>query len=114
MRASSGSAPRPTRPSLAPSIVVASQVYHWEVVLDDIIDLVQGGTLGGEIYEINLENGGLVIEYNDAMPCRTMCKASADATIASIIAGDIATRPVGPTDTGGRGWSPATATLKRA
>jgi basic membrane lipoprotein Med (substrate-binding protein (PBP1-ABC) superfamily) len=79
--------------SLASSIVVASQVYHWEVVLDDIIDLVQSGTLGGEIYEINLENGGLVIEYNPGYALPDDVRASADATIASIIAGDIATRP---------------------
>ncbi len=34
---------------LAPGIVVASQVYHWEVVLDQMIELIQGGTLGGRV-----------------------------------------------------------------
>lgn len=81
--------------SLAPSIVVASQVYHWEVVLNDIIDLVQAGTLGGTTYEINLENGGLVIEYNPDYALPDEVRASADATIASVIAGEIETRPAG-------------------
>ncbi len=50
--------------SLAPGIVVASQVYDWTVVLDQILDNIQNGTLGGEAYTITLQNGGLLIEYN--------------------------------------------------
>jgi basic membrane protein A len=50
--------------SLAPSIVVASQVYDWTVVLDQILDNIQNGTLGGQAYTITLENNGLLIEYN--------------------------------------------------
>jgi basic membrane protein A len=45
--------------------VVASQVYHWEGILEEMVDNVNDGTLGGELYEINFANGGLVIEYND-------------------------------------------------
>jgi len=52
--------------SLAPDVVVASQVYHWEVILKDIVDNVKKGKLGGEIYRIDFANDGLVIEYNDA------------------------------------------------
>jgi basic membrane lipoprotein Med (substrate-binding protein (PBP1-ABC) superfamily) len=77
--------------SLAPDIVVASQVYHWEVVLRDIIDKIGDGTLGGEIYEINLENDGLVIEYNDAFDLPDAVKQAADDTIAGIIDGSIST-----------------------
>jgi basic membrane protein A len=50
---------------LDPEIVVASQVYHWEVVLMDMISQIQDGTLGGQSYQINLENGGLVVEVNE-------------------------------------------------
>jgi len=50
--------------SLAPSIVVANQVYHWEVVLKQMIELIEGGTYGGTYYEITLANGGLAIEFN--------------------------------------------------
>ena len=51
--------------SLDPEIVVASQVYHWEVVLMDMISLIQEGTLGGQSYQITLANGGLVVEVNE-------------------------------------------------
>src|SRR5215212_4510988 len=38
--------------SLAPSIVVDSQVYHWEVILKEMIGLIQSGTLGGKSFAI--------------------------------------------------------------
>ncbi len=74
---------------LAPSIVVASQVYHWEVLLRDMIAKVKSGTLGGEAFALTLANKGLVIEYNPdyAMPAEV--KAEADATEAGIIDGSI-------------------------
>ncbi|MGB5380054.1 MAG: BMP family protein, partial [Acidimicrobiia bacterium] len=34
--------------SLAPEIVVASQVYHWENMLNEMIGKIKDGTLGGE------------------------------------------------------------------
>ncbi len=77
--------------SLAPEIVVASQVYHWEVVLRDIIAKIQAGTLGGELFEINLANGGEVIEYNDAYALPADVKTLADETVAGIIDGSIST-----------------------
>lgn len=77
--------------SLAPSIVVASQVYHWEVVLRDIVAKVQAGTLGGEIYVIDLANGGEVIEYNEAFDLPADVKTLAEETIAGIIDGSITT-----------------------
>jgi basic membrane protein A len=48
----------------SPDLVVASQVYHWEVILDDMIESIEAGTLGGEAMGLTLENGGLVIEIN--------------------------------------------------
>lgn len=51
--------------SLAPDIVVASQVYHWEHILRDMIGKIGDGSLGGETYKITFANDGLVIEYND-------------------------------------------------
>ena len=77
--------------SLAPSIVVASQVYHWEVALRDMISKMDGGTLGGEVYSINLANGGIVIEFNDGFDLAADVRAKADAAIAGLIAGDITT-----------------------
>jgi basic membrane protein A len=77
--------------SLAPEIVVASQVYDWTVVLNDIISNVQDGTLGGEAYIITLANEGLVIEYNDAYSVPAEAKAAADAAIAGLVDGSIST-----------------------
>ncbi|MEO1065020.1 MAG: BMP family protein [Actinomycetota bacterium] len=79
--------------SLAPDYVVANQVYKWEVVLEPIIDGIQGGTLGGFIEEIDLSNGGIVMEFNDAAVVddpeglRTLM----DETVAGIVAGEIDT-----------------------
>ena len=75
--------------SLAPDIVVASQVYKWEVILRQILDEMAAGTLGGSVYEINLENGGLVIEYNDGFDLSEDAKGLADQAIADIISGAV-------------------------
>lgn len=76
---------------LDPNIVVASQVYHWEVVLDDMLDLRAEGTLGGSAFELTLENGGLVVEYNEAFGLDPEIRAEADAAIAGIIDGSVST-----------------------
>lgn len=75
--------------SLAQSIVVASQVYHWEVVLKEMIALIQSGTLGGQSFAIDLSNGGEVIEYNPAYSFPAEVGAAAEAAIQGIIDGTI-------------------------
>jgi basic membrane protein A len=75
--------------SLAPDIVVANQVYRWEVVLEDVIDLVQSGTYGGKSYRINLANGGEEITFNPAFDLPAEVRESAEATIAGIVDGTI-------------------------
>lgn len=75
--------------SLAPSVVVATQVFHWEVVLAEIIALVNEGTLGGQSFEINLENGGEAVEFNDAYALPDDVKALAETTVKGIIDGSI-------------------------
>ena len=77
--------------SLASEIVVASQVYHWEVILREIIANMESGTLGGVIYSIDLANGGEVIEYNDGYALPDEVKQLAEDTIAGIIDGSIST-----------------------
>ena len=81
--------------SLAPDIVVANQIYRWDVVLNEIIDLIGEGTLGGESFVIDLANGGQVMEFNDDFDLPADVKELANATIAGIIAGSIETG-VGP------------------
>jgi basic membrane protein A and related proteins len=48
--------------SLAGATGVLYQVYHWEVALDDMIKSIQGGTLGGQAFTLDLKNGGIVME----------------------------------------------------
>jgi basic membrane protein A len=75
--------------SLAPSIVVASQVYHWEVVLNQMISKIKAGTLGGEAFVINLANGGEVIEFNPESRVAADAQNMAQETIQGIINGTI-------------------------
>ncbi len=76
--------------ALGEDIVVASQVYKWEVVLQDIVNGVRSGDLGGEAHEINLANGGLVVEFNDAVDAGA-ARAVGEAAIAGIASGAIST-----------------------
>ncbi len=75
--------------SLAPSIVVASQVYHWEVILNEMISKIKAGTLGGEAFVINLANGGEVIEFNPESRVAADAQSMAQETIQGIIDGTI-------------------------
>lgn len=75
--------------SLAPSIVVASQVYHWEVILNEMISKIKAGTLGGESFVINLANGGEVIEFNPESRVAADAPGLVQETIQGIIDGTI-------------------------
>ena len=70
--------------SLAPDLVVASQVYHWEVALEEMLRLRDGGVVGGQAFEVNLANGGLVIEFNDAFVLPAGVRDEADRLIEGI------------------------------
>lgn len=70
--------------SLAPDVVVASQVYKLEVVLREMLNLISGGTLGGKSFALTLTNGGLVIEFNPDYKLPDDVKAAAEAAIKEI------------------------------
>ena len=80
--------------SLAPSVVVANQVYDWTVVLNDIIEKMDEGVYGGTAYVINLENGGEVMDFNPDFDLPSEVREAADETIQGIIDGSI-TIPIG-------------------
>ena len=80
--------------SLAPSVVVANQIYEWTVVLNDILDLIDDGTYGGKAYVITLENGGQVMEFNPDFDLPDDVKQLAEDTVQGIIDGSI-TIPIG-------------------
>ena len=73
--------------TVGPEVVVANQVYRWDVVLDDLVADIQAGAYGGSSYEINFANGGLVIEYNDAYDLPADVRAVGDAAVATFMAG---------------------------
>ena len=75
--------------SLAPTVVVASQVYDWTVLLDQMIDLIKKGTYGGTAYAITLKNEGLLIEFNDAYNLPAEVKALGEEAIKGIKDGSI-------------------------
>jgi len=75
--------------SLAPDLVVASQVYDWTIALDPIVELIQEGTRGGEAYVLDVANGGLRIVYNEQYDLPDDVRAKAEATIEGIINGTI-------------------------
>jgi basic membrane protein A len=77
---------------LAPDIVVANQVYHWDVVLNEIIELIDAGTLGGKSFIIGLANGGEVLEFNPDFELPADVLALAEETIAGITGGVV---PIG-------------------
>ncbi len=79
--------------SLAPSIVVASQVYDWTSVIKDMVDNIQKGTLGGKSYNLTLANDGLVIKYNPSYNVPADVKTAADAAIQGIKDGKITVQP---------------------
>ncbi len=76
---------------LGPEIVVASQVYHWEVLFNEIIDNIQAGTLGGEVFVATLANGGLVMEFNESFGLDPAIRSAADDTVAAIADGSLST-----------------------
>lgn len=79
--------------SLAPELVVASQVYDWTGMLREIIANKDKGVLGGVEYVLELENDGLKMVFNPGYELPEDVKAAADAAIAGIIDGSITVNP---------------------
>ncbi len=79
--------------SLAPSIVVCSQVYDWTNMLKDMIAKRKAGTLGGAQYTLQLKNDGLKMAYNPGYNLPADAKAAGDKAIAGIKDGSIKVNP---------------------
>jgi len=74
---------------LGKKIVVASQVYKWEVILREIFTDAQNGVKGGKILKIDLANGGLQLEFNDAYELDPAARKAGEDALAGIIDGSI-------------------------
>jgi basic membrane protein A len=79
--------------TLAPDLVVASQVYDWTMMLEEMIANAQDGVYGGEAYTLTLENGGLKIAYNEGFDIPAEAREAAEAAIEGIIDGSITVEP---------------------
>ena len=79
--------------SLAPSIVVSSQVYDWVPSLTDMIDSIQKGVIGNKAYNLTFANKGLVIQYNPSYSVPADVKSAADAATKGIVDGTITVAP---------------------
>ena len=79
--------------SLAPALVVASQVYDWTGMVREIIASHKAGTLGGKTYTLQLKNDGLKIVYNPGYALAADIKAAGDKAIADIISGAVTVQP---------------------
>ncbi len=79
--------------SLAPALVVASQVYDWTAMVKEIIASRAAGTLGGKTYILQLKNDGLKIAFNSGFNLAADAKAAADKAIADIKSGAIVVEP---------------------
>lgn len=75
--------------SLAPSAVVASQVYDWTGPLKQMVTAIRGGVLGGATYTITLGNNGEVIKYNSGYSLDPSVKSAGDDVTNKIINGKI-------------------------
>ncbi len=79
--------------SLAPNLVVASQVYDWTGMIKDIIANRKNGKLGGTAYTLQLTNDGLKIAFNNGYSLPADVKAAADKAIQGIKNGSITVQP---------------------
>lgn len=75
--------------SLAPELVVASQVYDWTGMLREIIANRQAGKMGGDAYVLTLANGGLKMAYNPSFDLPADIRSKADAAVEGIKNGSI-------------------------
>ncbi len=79
--------------SLAPEAVLASQVYDWTGIVNDMIASREAGVLGNKAYTLTFKNKGLVIQYNDKITVPADVKAAADKVIQDIMDGTV--KPLG-------------------
>ncbi len=79
--------------SVAPALVVASQVYDWVPNLKDMISKITSGKLGGDTYVLHLNNNGLKVAYNSGYSLPADVKAAGDAAIKGISDGSIKVTP---------------------
>jgi basic membrane protein A len=56
--------------SIGPDAVLASQVYNWEKVVNNIIDMRKKGTVGGKVLTLSFADGTLELTYNPKLAAK--------------------------------------------
>jgi basic membrane protein A len=79
--------------SLAPALVVASQVYDWVPMLNTLVKNIKASKLGGETYVLHLKDGGLKMAFNPGYNLPADAKAAGEAAIKGISDGSIKVEP---------------------
>jgi len=79
--------------SLAPELVVASQVYDWAPFIKEMIEKHKAGKLGGDTFTLHIANGGLKIVFNPQFDLTAEAKSAGDAAIEGIKNGTIKVQP---------------------
>jgi basic membrane lipoprotein Med (substrate-binding protein (PBP1-ABC) superfamily) len=79
--------------SLAPDLVVASQLYDWTGIIKDMIAKHKAGTLGGESFTLKLSNGGLKVVFGAGYTLAPEAKTAAEAAIEGIKDGTVKPLP---------------------
>jgi len=92
---------------LAPEIVVATQYYDWTPILRDMMEKHNAGTMGGEVYSLTLENGGLQMRLADNLDADAL--AAAKQAEEDVIAGKVDPLNPGEMMSSDEGAAPAMA-----
>lgn len=75
--------------SLAPDNVVASQVYHFEVALREILAEIDANATTGGTFPLTLGNGGMLLEFNLSYPLTDQQRKRADNLLFDVTTGSI-------------------------
>ncbi len=74
---------------LAPTQVVASQVYHLEVAIREILAEIDANATTGGTFPLTLGNGGMLLEFNPNYPLDPALRRRADDLLLGVAAGSI-------------------------
>ncbi len=75
--------------SLAPDNVVASQVYHFEVAIREILAEIDANSTSGGTFPLTLGNGGMLLEFNPDYPLDSDLRRRADSLLFEVTAGSV-------------------------
>lgn len=76
---------------IAPAVVAAAQVYHWEIALAEMLAAIEAAEPGRALWPLTLANGGLTIDFNDDFEMPPEVRSNADAAIAALMDGSLVT-----------------------